>query len=120
MSNHPNIVHVTDADFGDQVLNHDGYVLVDFWAAWCGPCKMLEPEIEKLAEYAGDKLKIAKLNVDENPAIASQFQIMSIPTIMLVTPQKNEEGKKRSVVTMGFRPFPALKEWIEQAGFSKN
>jgi thioredoxin 1 len=115
MSDLPNIVTVTDASFEADVLNYEGYVLVDFWAEWCHPCKLLEPEIEKIAEKAPD-LRIAKFNVDENPEYSAKFNILSIPTMMLVTPTRNEEGKRRSVLTMGFKPFPQLKAWLKSAG----
>ena len=75
-------VPVTDQTFREEVLNAQGLVLVDCWAAWCGPCRMIAPMMEQLAsEYAGSA-KIAKLNVDENPSIASQFAIQSIPTLL--------------------------------------
>jgi thioredoxin 1 len=76
-------INVTDADFQSQVLESDVPVLVDFWAPWCGPCKMAAPVLEKLAgEYEG-KLKVCKVNVDEERQIASQHGIMSIPTMFL-------------------------------------
>ncbi|MCD6298449.1 MAG: thioredoxin TrxC [Deltaproteobacteria bacterium] len=76
-------VDVTDQTFSQEVLSFPGPVLVDCWAPWCGPCRMVAPVLEQLAsEYAG-RLKIAKLNVDENPATASQYGIQSIPTMLL-------------------------------------
>ena len=76
-------VDVTDQTFNEEVLSHNGPVLVDCWAPWCGPCKMVAPVLDQLAlEYAG-RVKIAKLNVDENPKIASQYGIQSIPTMLL-------------------------------------
>jgi len=74
-------VAVTDDNFDDEVLKATEPVLVDFWAPWCGPCRMVGPIIEKLAEEFAGKVKIAKLNVDENPATAQKYAIMSIPTM---------------------------------------
>lgn len=75
------IVNVSDQSFGNEVEGQ-GTVVVDFWAPWCGPCKMLAPILEELSAELGDSLKIAKLNVDENPETASRFGVMSIPTLI--------------------------------------
>jgi thioredoxin 1 len=72
---------VTDATFDTEVLGSDQPVLVDFWAEWCTPCKMIAPVLEEIAADNPDKLTIAKVNIDENPDIARRFQIMSIPTM---------------------------------------
>lgn len=72
---------VTDANFTSDVLQSQKPVLVDFWAEWCGPCKMVAPVLEQISNEHGDKLTIAKLNVDENPATAAQYGITSIPTM---------------------------------------
>ncbi len=74
-------IAVTDASFNDDVLTSTKPVLVDFWAEWCGPCKMVAPILDEIAAAHGDKLTIAKLNVDENPATAAQYGVISIPTM---------------------------------------
>ncbi|PZF83698.1 thioredoxin [Jiangella anatolica] len=75
-----NIQHVTSADFDEKVLQSDKPVLVDFWAEWCGPCRMIAPVLEEIAG-SQDKLEIVKLNVDENPEIAASYRITSIPAL---------------------------------------
>jgi thioredoxin 1 len=75
---------VTDATFDQEVLRSDKMVLVDFWAPWCGPCRMVEPVVEKLAREMAGQLNVAKVNVDENPAISQRYGVQSIPTMMVV------------------------------------
>ncbi len=77
------IMEVTDANFQSEVLDADLPVIVDFWAAWCGPCRMVGPLIEEIAKDYEGKVKVAKLNVDENRDTATKYGIMSIPTILL-------------------------------------
>ena len=78
-----NIINVTDASFEEEVLKADGAVLVDYWAEWCGPCKMIGPVLEEVAKDYGDKLKVCKLNIDENNETPPKFGIRGIPTLML-------------------------------------
>lgn len=77
------VLHVTDSDFNEVVLKADGPVLVDYWAEWCGPCRMIAPVLEEISkDYAG-KLTVAKLNIDENPNTPSHYGVRGIPTLML-------------------------------------
>lgn len=100
---------VTDQNFQDQVLKSTKPVLVDFWAPWCGPCKMVGPVVEELAEEYKDKISVAKLNVDDNPQVSGQYGIMSIPTLMVF---KNGEPVKS---TIGAQPKEALKQMVDEA-----
>ena len=91
----------------DEIINGDKPVLVDFWATWCGPCKMLAPTIEELAEELKDEIVVAKLDVDKVQDIAMKYQVMSIPTLVLF---KDGKEVKR---TVGFRPKAQLLEFFK-------
>lgn len=81
----PTITEITDASFDAEVGSAKGKVIVDFWAPWCGPCRMVGPELEKLATEVGDGIRVVKLNVDENQSTAAKYGVMSIPTIIMFT-----------------------------------
>ena len=100
-------VQVTDKDFAYEVLNHSGAVLVDFWAPWCGPCRMVSPVLDQLAKEYSGRVKIAKLNVDENPMTASRYNIRSIPSLMLF-----KDGKIVNTL-MGAQPKEELQRHIQ-------
>ncbi|WP_186429844.1 thioredoxin [Clostridium sp. BSD9I1] len=102
------VTEVRDNSFEQEVLKSDIPTVVDFWAVWCGPCKMLAPVIDEVSEELGGKAKFVKVNVDENPATASQFRIASIPTVMIF------KGGKAVDTLVGFRPKDAIKAAIEK------
>ncbi len=89
---------VTEQEFNEVVLASDTPVVVDFWAEWCSPCRLVHPELEKIAEEYGDKIKVVKLNIDHAPSVAAKYGIMSIPTIALFA-----DGEVKSQV-VGARP----------------
>ena len=100
------IVHGTDQNFSQEIS--EGLVLVDFWATWCGPCKMIAPVLEELDAEMSDKVKIVKVDVDENQETAGKYGIMSIPTLLLM-----KDGETVDKV-VGFRPKDALAELVNQ------
>lgn len=102
------MVNVTDRNFKSEVLEDQGVVLVDFWAPWCMPCKMLGPIIEKLGKDYEGRAKVVKVNVDENPAVSFQYQIRAIPTVMVF---KGGQEKER---IPGLLPEKALKQILDR------
>ncbi len=108
MADSNNITTVTDANFQSEIANNDGLSMVDFWASWCGPCRLIAPFVEQLAdEYAG-KVKVAKLDVDANQRTAAQFGVRSIPTVLFF---KNGQVVDQVV---GAVPKPALDRKIQE------
>ena len=99
---------VTDKTFQDEVLGADVPVLVDFWAEWCGPCKMIGPALEELATEFEGKLKVAKVNVDENPNLPAQYGVRGIPALFMF--KGGEVVSNRT----GAAPKASLKGWIEE------
>lgn len=100
---------ITDASFSDDVLKADGPVLVDFWAEWCGPCKMIGPALEEMSDEMSDKVTIAKLNIDDSPEVPGKYGVRGIPTMILFNNGEVVETK------VGAAPKSQLKEWLEAA-----
>jgi thioredoxin 1 len=100
---------VSDSTFESEVLKATSPVVVDFWAEWCGPCRMIAPALEEIAGSLGEKVKIVKLNVDENPQTAAKYGIQSIPTLMIF---KNGQMASRQI---GAAPKQKLEQWITTA-----
>jgi thioredoxin 1 len=104
-----NVSDLSSNDFAQEVLQSDQPVLVDFWAPWCGPCRMIAPMIEELASENAGSVKVVKLNIDENPQTAQQYGVMSIPTLMVF---KNGDVTDRFV---GVQPKAKLQEALDAA-----
>ena len=102
------VKQINDSIFEQEVLSSDKPTIVDFWASWCGPCKMLSPVIEELSEELGEKVKFVKVNVDDNPLSSTQYRVASIPTVMIF-----KDGKVVDTL-VGFRPKQSMKTSIEK------
>ena len=101
--------HATDASFETDVLKSSTPVVVDFWAEWCGPCKMIGPSLEEIAKELGPKAKIVKINIDENPSTPSKYGVRGIPTLMVF-----KDGKL-AATKVGAAPKNQLQSWIESS-----
>ena len=102
-----NVLTITRENFETEVINSDKPVLIDFWATWCAPCRMIAPTIEALADEMADKIKVGKINVDEQQELAAAFKIMSIPTVTMT------RGKNVIMQSIGVKSKEALKKDIE-------
>jgi thioredoxin 1 len=100
---------VSDSSFDEDVLKSDKPVVVDFWAEWCGPCKIIGPSLEKIAGELGEKVKILKMNIDDHPKTAAAYNVRGIPTLMIF-----KEGQV-AAQKMGALPESQLKNWIEDS-----
>ncbi|WP_265529789.1 thioredoxin TrxA [Sphingomicrobium marinum] len=100
---------VTDASFQSDVLEADKPVLVDFWAEWCGPCRMIAPALEEIAAEMGDKLTVAKVNIDENPEAPGKYGVRGIPTMLLF------KGGEVVAQKVGAAPKSQIQQWVEGA-----
>ena len=101
------LINITDEEFEDSILKNSGVCLVDFWAEWCGPCKQISPILEEIASEENNDITIAKINIDENPRVATDYGIRSIPTMLLFV---NGELKDTKV---GALPKKELNDWIK-------
>ena len=100
-------IAVGDTDFATTVLNSDKPVLVDFWAEWCGPCKMIGPSLEEISDELGERVTIAKLNIDDHPDTPAKFGVRGIPTMILF------KGGEASATKVGAAPKNDIKGWLE-------
>ncbi|MDA8123981.1 MAG: thioredoxin [Deltaproteobacteria bacterium] len=103
------VVHVGDGNFDDEILKADKPALVDFWAPWCGPCKAIGPSVEALADQYKGQIKVAKVNIDDNPKTAQAYGVMSIPTVLLF------KGGKVLDTLVGLVPKERLETFLKKA-----
>ncbi len=102
-------IATSDASFDQDVLKSDKPVLVDFWAEWCGPCKMIAPALDAIAQNQAGALTVAKLNIDDNPSIPAQYGVRGIPTLMIF------KGGEVVATKIGALPKSALEQWVQQS-----
>lgn len=101
-------VTIDNSNFESEVLNSDTPVVVDFWAEWCGPCKMIAPSLEEISNEMGDKVKIAKVDMDSNPDLAAKYGVRSIPTLLMF------KGGEPTAIQVGAVPKAQLSSWISK------
>ncbi|WP_050696591.1 MULTISPECIES: thioredoxin [Eubacteriales] len=103
------VVELTKENFSEEALQAKGKVLIDFWATWCGPCRMLSPVVDEIAEEGHEGLKVCKVNIDEQPELAQQYQVMSIPTLLVL-----KDGVE-AASSVGTKPKAKILKMIEEA-----
>lgn len=103
------VIELTVQNFEAEARQASGKVLIDFWASWCGPCRMMSPIIDEIAEEAHADLKVCKVNIDEQPELAQQFGVMSIPTLVVL------KGGKQVASSVGARPKAAVMQMVDNA-----
>jgi len=102
------------SNFDQALMDAEGLVLVDFWAPWCGPCRAVTPTLEALAEELEGQLDFYKVNVEENPALMEAFKLRSVPTVLMLKPNKEDGGARVLDAVIGARPAQAYAKWINQ------
>lgn len=105
----PWITEATDLTFGEVAERAKPFVIVDLWATWCGPCRMVSPELEKVAAEMAGRVKLVKVDVDRSPQLAQRFEVQAVPTLMVM------KGGQVAARKSGAAPAPALREWVERA-----
>ena len=106
---HSNLKKLTDANFATEVMQSDKPTLVDFWASWCAPCKAIAPHVDKLAEKFADQLNVGKMDIDASPKIPTQYDVRSIPTLLIF-----HKGKVIGQL-VGAAPFPKIEQFVKDA-----
>lgn len=102
------MIEVNANNFEQEVMNEDKVIVADFWATWCGPCRMLSPILSEVSEEMSDKVKVVKINVDDNPMLAQQFRVKNLPTVMVI-----KNGQIRDLM-IGFRPKHEVVKFVKK------